>query len=43
MVADPELGIVNLQTKEVMHEYHIDTMNESRWRQAEMNWGSKLV
>ena len=23
MVADPEMGIVNLETKEVLHEYHI--------------------
>ena len=23
MVADPERGIINLETKEVLHEYHI--------------------
>ena len=23
LVADPDKGIVNLQTKEVLHEYHI--------------------
>ena len=23
MIADPQMGIVNLETKEVLHEYHI--------------------
>ena len=43
MAADPEVGIIDLRTKEVMYEYHIEALAERRWRQAEMCWGSKLV
>lgn len=30
MVADPEQGIINLETKEVLHEYRLQSRN-SKW------------
>ena len=43
MVADPERGIINLETKEVLHEYHISQKQLDNLQNQDMSWGSKLV
>ena len=43
MVADPERGIINLETKEVLHEYHIGQTQLDILFNQDMSWGSKLV
>ena len=43
MVADPEKGIVNLETKEVLHEYHIQARQTQEIKNYDMSWGSRLV
>ena len=43
MVADPVMGIVNLETKEVLHEYHISKRQVAQINSCDMSWGTKLV
>ena len=43
MVADPDMGIVNLETKEVLHEYHIAKRQADEMKTYDMGWGSRLV
>ena len=43
MVADPAMGIMNLETKEVLHEYHISEQQASEFKSYDMSWGTKLA
>ena len=43
MVVDPKIGIINLETKEVLHEYHINKHDALDMKSFDMSWGSKLV
>ena len=43
MVADPEIGLINLETKEVLHEYHINATLADEMHLVDMSQGSKLV
>ena len=43
MVADPEQGIINLETKEVLHEYRLQSRNTKWMENINMSWGSKMV
>lgn len=42
-MADPVAGIVNLQTKEVLHEYHISSYKVEQILSFDLSQGSKLV
>ena len=43
MVTDPEMGLVNLETKEVLHEYHIGESLNAEIKLYDMQLGTKLV
>ena len=43
MVADPEIGLINLETKEVLHEYHINDTLSDEMHLFDMSQGTKLV
>ena len=43
IVADPAIGIVNLETKEVFHEYHIAKRQTEGLQSANLSWGTKLM
>ena len=43
MVADPLMGLINLQTKEVLHEYHINQSLCNEIQLYDMKQGTKLV
>lgn len=43
MIADPEIGVINLETKEVLHEYHINNKHFNDMQTYDMSWGKKLV
>ena len=42
MVVDPAMGIVNLETKEVLHEYHIAKRQAEEMQKYDMSWGTKI-
>lgn len=39
MLADPQMGIVNLETKEVLHEYHVKQRQAEELKGQNMSWG----
>ena len=39
MVADPEIGIINLETKDVLHEYHLDRTWSKSMNVVDMSFG----
>ena len=43
MAADPEMGVINLQTKEVLHEYHIQKHLDEDMDTYDLSWGNKMV
>ena len=43
MVADPEIGLINLETKEVLHEYHLNRTLASEMHLYDLSQGTKLV
>ena len=43
MVADPEIGLVNLESKEVLHEYHVYPNKEEEVIKYNISWGAKLL
>ena len=43
MAADPEMGVINLQTKEVLHEYHIQKHLGEDFESCDLSWGNKMV
>lgn len=42
MVADPEVAIINLETREVMHEYHMTRLNLRPNLMFDMQRGIKI-
>ena len=42
MIADPDVGIVDLKTGEVLFEYHVGKFDLSEEKGYQMNWGCKL-
>ena len=43
MVADPEIGLINLKTKEILHEFHICAKKATEMLKFDISWGTKLV
>lgn len=45
MFADPEIGLINLNCKEVLHEYHITGKSGAAEEisMCNLSWGSRLV
>ena len=43
MVADPEVGLVNLESKEVLHEYHVYPNKAEEMLKYNISWGAKLL
>ena len=44
MAADSNLGVINLETKEVLHEYHFyKHMKHGNFSSYDMSWGNKMV
>lgn len=42
MIADPDVGIIDLKTGEVLFEYHINEFDLSEEKGYQMSWGCKL-
>lgn len=43
MVADPLVGIINLESKQILLEYHLDRNLPDGFSKINMSWGSKMI
>ena len=43
MVADPQIGIINIETKEVLHEYHLERNWSEHLNSVDMTFGQRMV